>query len=105
MYLLPFSCSYFTLRFHYLLLEVPIYFGAAHLRSFTEEAVSYTHLDVYKRQLVYRGERSESFDPEKHFNRYTVRYLYLLNIIALKTVSYTHLPGYPPGPVPVPDVP
>ncbi len=24
--------------------------------------------------LVYRGERSESFDPEKHFNRYTVRY-------------------------------
>lgn len=35
MYLLPFSCSYFTLRFHYLLLEVPIYFGAAHLRSFT----------------------------------------------------------------------
>lgn len=25
MYLLPFSCSYFTLRFHYLLLEVPIY--------------------------------------------------------------------------------
>ncbi len=25
--------------------------------------------------LVYRGERSESFDPEKHFNRYTVRYL------------------------------
>lgn len=37
MYLLPFSCSYFTLRFHYLLLEVPIYFGAAHLRSFTEE--------------------------------------------------------------------
>lgn len=37
MYLLPFSCSYFTLRFHYLLLEVPIYFGAAHLRPFTEE--------------------------------------------------------------------
>ena len=37
MYLLPFSCSYFTLRFHYLLLEVPIYFGSAHLRPFTEE--------------------------------------------------------------------
>ncbi|MED9338646.1 hypothetical protein RCN18_04370, partial [Escherichia marmotae] len=37
--------------------------------------------------LVYRGERSESFDPEKHFNRYTVRYLYLLNIIALKIRS------------------
>ena len=31
--------------------------------------------------------RDRSFDPEKHFNRYTVRYLYLLNIIALKVRS------------------
>ena len=41
--------------------------------------------------LVYRGERSESFDPEKHFNRYTVRYLYLLNIMALELKSDTRI--------------
>ncbi|MEA0245552.1 hypothetical protein SM962_14235 [Escherichia coli] len=41
--------------------------------------------------LVYRGERSESFDPEKHFNRYTVRYLYLLNMIALELREDTRI--------------
>lgn len=41
--------------------------------------------------VVYRGERSESFDPEKHFNRYTVRYLYLLNMIALELREDTRI--------------
>ena len=41
--------------------------------------------------LVYRGERSESFDPEKQFNRYTVRYLYLLNMIALELREDTRI--------------
>ena len=49
-------------------------------------------LRILKRsRLVYRGERSESFDPEKHFNRYTVRYLYLLNIMALELKSDTRI--------------
>ena len=41
--------------------------------------------------LVYRGEQSEPFDPEKHFDCYTVRYLYQLNIIALELRSDTRI--------------
>lgn len=56
--------------------------------------------------LVYRGERSESFDPEKHFNRYTVRYLYLLNMIALELSGHRPsfcmlCPFYPAAALPV----
>ena len=39
---------------------------------------------ILKRSGLVCRERSEPFDPEKHFDCYTVRYLYLLNIIALE---------------------
>ncbi|MCV5976125.1 hypothetical protein OFO29_27620, partial [Escherichia coli] len=42
---------------------------------------------ILKRSGLVCRERSEPFDPEKHFDCYTVRYLYLLNIIALKIRS------------------
>ncbi len=54
-------------------------------------AWKYTLRILKRSRLVYRGERSESFDPEKHFNRYTVRYLYLLNIMALELKSDTRI--------------
>ncbi|EFA4517988.1 hypothetical protein O4M14_004638 [Escherichia coli] len=39
---------------------------------------------ILKRSGLVYGKRSESFDPEKHFDLHTVRYLYLLNMIALE---------------------
>ncbi|MEB7742830.1 hypothetical protein NGB58_27515, partial [Escherichia coli] len=39
---------------------------------------------ILKRSGLVCRERSEPFDPEKHFDCYTVRYLYLLNIMALE---------------------
>lgn len=44
---------------------------------------------ILKRSGLVCRERSEPFDPEKHFDCYTVRYLYLLNIIALELRSDT----------------
>ena len=54
-------------------------------------AWKYTLRILKRSRVVYRGERSESFDPEKHFNRYTVRYLYLLNMIALELREDTRI--------------
>nr|WP_097408662.1 hypothetical protein [Escherichia coli] len=46
---------------------------------------------ILKRSGLVCRERSEPFDPEKHFDCYTVRYLYLLNIMALELKSDTRI--------------
>ncbi|RDQ57350.1 hypothetical protein C4A28_00189 [Escherichia coli] len=46
---------------------------------------------ILKRSGLVCRERSEPFDPEKHFDCYTVRYLYLLNIIALELREDTRI--------------
>lgn len=46
---------------------------------------------ILQRSGLVCRERSEPFDPEKHFDCYTVRYLYLLNIIALELKPDTRI--------------
>ena len=55
------------------------------------ETVSYTHLDVYKRQDMSRKNRS----PEEKARRAKIReLLQMANIDSMDAVSYTHLDVY-----------
>ena len=55
-----------------------------------DATVSYTHLDVYKRQIVYN-----KYELLRYFTDQISHYVYLcVQVLVLKPVSYTHLDVY-----------
>ena len=63
--------------------------------SFTNSAVSYTHLDVYKRQVVRRAEDGEKFvtldGQEREMDSSVLMICDGEKSIGVAAVSYTHL--------------